>query len=150
MWEAIKILEYQCQLKVLFVTCDGASANRKFFKLHPVTDQDPTIPKYWYWNKYSFLQGHAKGTAEWCTNVANEHGQVLMSVLTAHEGTGLNPMEKGLVGRYKEAKEPPPEVLYVDRDRCSSATTKMFSEWPSMHIRLDIWHFMRRLVIVYQ
>ncbi|XP_076091095.1 uncharacterized protein LOC143063058 [Mytilus galloprovincialis] len=34
-WKAIRILETSAaQLKVLFLTCDGASANRKFFNLH--------------------------------------------------------------------------------------------------------------------
>ncbi|CAC5389786.1 THAP9 [Mytilus coruscus] len=34
-WKAIRILETGfAQLKVLFLTCDGASANRKFFNIH--------------------------------------------------------------------------------------------------------------------
>jgi len=33
-WKAVGILELSCQLKVLAVTCDGASSNRKFFKMH--------------------------------------------------------------------------------------------------------------------
>ncbi|XP_070193287.1 uncharacterized protein [Littorina saxatilis] len=50
-WQAVKILEYRCKLKVLFITCDGASANRRFFKLNKTADQECT---YWCWNKYSF------------------------------------------------------------------------------------------------
>lgn len=38
------------------------------------------------------LAGAAAGTAAWVTNVGNEHGQVLMSVLTAAEGHRLLPM----------------------------------------------------------
>ncbi|CAC5403380.1 THAP9 [Mytilus coruscus] len=33
-WKAVSILECSVKLKVLFCTCDGASANRKFFQLH--------------------------------------------------------------------------------------------------------------------
>ena len=33
-WKAVSILELQCNLKVISVTCDGASANRGFFKMH--------------------------------------------------------------------------------------------------------------------
>ena len=33
-WETISILEIDVGLKVLFVTCDGAGQNRKFFEMH--------------------------------------------------------------------------------------------------------------------
>lgn len=33
-WEVIKCLEVDIGLKVLFITCDGASPNRRFFQLH--------------------------------------------------------------------------------------------------------------------
>ena len=33
-WKAISILEVTVKVKVLFCMCDGASANRRFFKLH--------------------------------------------------------------------------------------------------------------------
>ena len=33
-WNSIAVLEVHLELKVLFLTCDGASANRKFFDLH--------------------------------------------------------------------------------------------------------------------
>ncbi|KAI8493139.1 hypothetical protein Bbelb_291430 [Branchiostoma belcheri] len=49
------------------------------------------------------LAGAAAGTAAWVTNVGNEHGQILMSVLTAAEGQGLKPMGEGLVRRYRAA-----------------------------------------------
>ena len=35
-WKAVSICELQCKLKVMAVTCDGASTNRKFFKMHAV------------------------------------------------------------------------------------------------------------------
>ena len=37
-WEVIGILEGDIGLKVLCITCDGASPNRKFFKLHQIRD----------------------------------------------------------------------------------------------------------------
>ncbi|XP_071962853.1 uncharacterized protein [Antedon mediterranea] len=92
------------------------------------------------------LAGRACGTGAWATNVGNEYGQVLITVLTAAEGCGLNNMTNGIINRYALAGVPPPEILYVDRDCCGhSSIRKMFSAWPDMKIRLDIWHFMRRI-----
>jgi hypothetical protein len=44
-WEALEILEVTVGLKVLFITCDGASPNRRFFKLHQLPQQinDSTV-----------------------------------------------------------------------------------------------------------
>ena len=59
---------------------------------------------------------------------------------------GLGPLITGVMSRYAEASVSPPRLLYVDRDCCGSSTMKtMFAEWPQMEIRLDIWHFMRRI-----
>ncbi|RUS90903.1 hypothetical protein EGW08_001300, partial [Elysia chlorotica] len=94
------------------------------------------------------LAGSARGTAAWATNVGNEHGQILMSVLTATEGEGLRAMAEGLVQRYATAGVPQPQVLYVDRDCCGKFNTRakdLFPEWRDLDVRLDIWHFMRRL-----
>ena len=33
-WEAIEIVEMDAEMKVLFLCCDGATPNRKFFKVH--------------------------------------------------------------------------------------------------------------------
>ncbi len=41
--------------------------------------------------------------------MGNEHGQVLVSVLTAAEGHGLDPMAAGLMKRYREAGETAPK-----------------------------------------
>lgn len=94
------------------------------------------------------LAGGAAGTAAWVTNVGNEYGQVLMSVLTAAEGDGLTHMAAGLMRRYREAGKAPPKVMYVDRDCCvtvgQSATSQLFHEWHELVIRLDVWHLMRR------
>ncbi|KAG1973265.1 hypothetical protein F2P79_000769 [Pimephales promelas] len=90
------------------------------------------------------LAGQSYGTATWATNVGNEHGQVIMSVLTASEGFGLGPMIEGLIKRYRVAGVAPPEILYVDRDCCGNILLRrMFEEWDRMIIRLDVWHFMR-------
>ena len=93
------------------------------------------------------LAGSARKTASWCTNVGNEHGQVLMSVLTDTEGDGLDDMAEGLMDRYIASNTPPPKVLYVDRDCCSTRSKQQFHKFPNMVIRLDIWHFMRRLAM---
>ncbi|XP_030196810.1 uncharacterized protein LOC115531596 [Gadus morhua] len=94
------------------------------------------------------LAGAAAGSAAWMTNVGNEYGQVLVSVLTSAEGEGLTNMAVGLMRRYREAGKAPPRVLYVDRDCCAavgnSATHGMYNEWQELVVRLDVWHLMRR------
>ena len=55
------------------------------------------------------ISGHGRMTAMWATNVGNEHGQVIMSVLNEREGASLRPMITGLVSRYKQAAVNPPE-----------------------------------------
>jgi len=64
------------------------------------------------------LAGAAAGTAAWAINVGNEFGQVLISVLTASEGSGLRSLASGVSRRYELAKVPPPVLLYIDRDCC--------------------------------
>ena len=47
------------------------------------------------------LQGTAAGNTSWRTNVGNERGEVLVSVLTESEGLeGLRPMATGLIRRF--------------------------------------------------
>ncbi|CAM4571621.1 unnamed protein product [Leuciscus chuanchicus] len=79
------------------------------------------------------LAGAASDTAAWATDVGNEYGQVLNCVLTAGEGEGLLRMAAGLTERYRLAGVPPPELMYVDRDCCSSVggskTAAMFPEF---------------------
>ena len=93
------------------------------------------------------LAGESAGTAAWATNVGNEHGQILISVLTETEGEGLQAMTQGLVKRYHAAQETPPSLVYVDRD-CYSGTgiskvKQMLEPW-DIQVCLDVWHFMRR------
>ena len=97
------------------------------------------------------LSGQGKGTAEWCTNVANEKGQILMSVLTCEESAEkLAPMAEGLMDRYRRAEEATPQLMYVDRGCCraygTSSIEKLFHAWveDGMVIRLDIFHWMHR------
>ncbi|XP_043092078.1 uncharacterized protein LOC122342363 [Puntigrus tetrazona] len=98
------------------------------------------------------LAGHGRGTALWVTSIGNEVGQIVTSVLSVQEGPGLSRMVAGVMERYRKAAIPPPVLLYVDCGCCVSdgATSKLqtrFGEWPDLHIRLDIWHFMRRLAV---
>ncbi len=97
------------------------------------------------------LSGDGKGTAEWCTNVANELGQILTSVLTCEESLDkMRPMAEGLMKRYRRADEAPPELIYVDRGCCRihgvSSVEQLFSEWTDrgMLVRLDIFHWIHR------
>ena len=39
-WKAVGILEMSCEIKVLAVTCDGASSNRSFFKMHQMMNDE--------------------------------------------------------------------------------------------------------------
>ncbi|KAL2083747.1 hypothetical protein ACEWY4_021520 [Coilia grayii] len=96
------------------------------------------------------LSGEGKGTAEWC-NVANEQGQILMSVLTCEESLDkMRPMAEGLMARYRRAGEAPPELMYVDRGCCRvlglTSLEQLFNEWADagMLIRLDIFHWIHR------
>ena len=66
------------------------------------------------------LQGAAANTASWATNVSNERGEVLISILTESEGEeALRPMVMGLMHRYQRAAVDPPTLLYTDKDCCS-------------------------------
>ncbi|XP_051780334.1 uncharacterized protein LOC127527010 [Erpetoichthys calabaricus] len=98
------------------------------------------------------LAGAAAGIAAWVTNAGNEHGQILISVLTAAEGAGLHPMATGLMQRYRDAGVSPPLVLYVDRDCCSQEgpckVSLLFNQWDQLVVQLDVWHLMRRFAVV--
>nr|XP_055051857.1 uncharacterized protein LOC129437622 isoform X1 [Misgurnus anguillicaudatus] len=99
------------------------------------------------------LAGHGRGTALWVSSIGNEFGQIVTSVLSVQEGPGLDRMVAGVIERYRQAAVPPPVLLYVDCGCCvmsEGATSKLqtrFGQWPDLHIRLDIWHFMRRLAV---
>ncbi|MEQ2169900.1 hypothetical protein GOODEAATRI_029781 [Goodea atripinnis] len=120
------------------------------FFTHPLLMWMPY--KLWKVKITKKLAGTAKRTALWLTSVGNEHGQILISVLTAQEGAGLDRMASDLVKRYEKAGVDPPVALYVDCGCCAEAaeTTKLqarFSGWPQLLVMLDIWHFMRRLAL---
>ena len=98
------------------------------------------------------LAGVSRGTATWVTNVGNEYGAILQCVLTSSESNdGLETMAEGLMQRYKDANVPPPVVLYTDNKCCSqegdSKYKKLFWKWENLEVRLDIWHFMRRIAL---
>ena len=66
------------------------------------------------------LQGLDANSASWTTNVGNEKGEILMSVLTSSEAVNaLQPMAAGLMDRYREHHQTPPQVLYTNRDCCN-------------------------------
>ena len=94
------------------------------------------------------LAGAAVGTATWQTNVGNEKGEVLLSVVTDSEAlVSLQPMANGLMKRYKSvfiknwcilyihiyfryrnAGQNPPIILYTDRDCCNRSNPSKFLE----------------------
>ena len=96
------------------------------------------------------LQGFVANSATWCTNVGNENGAVLLSLLTTSENlSNLEKMANGLMARYEKANVSPPHLLYTDRDCCKidgpSKLNRIFFKWTDLKIRIDSWHFMRRL-----
>lgn len=95
------------------------------------------------------LGGADAGTAQCMTSMGNELGQVLVSVLTEAEDSGLQDMSRGLQERYQRAGKDPPLVLYVDSDCCDAdgrpSAAALFPTWPQMSIRLDIRCFPLRL-----
>lgn len=98
------------------------------------------------------LQGLAASTASWATNIGNERGEIVLSILTSSEAAvSLKKMADGLMLRFEKAGQPPPAVLYTDRECCSadgcSKYKDLFAKWPSLEVHLDIWHFMRRLAV---
>ncbi|KAH3819729.1 hypothetical protein DPMN_121472 [Dreissena polymorpha] len=71
-----------------------------------------------------------------------------MSVITAAEGHGLASMAEGIMTRYREAGMDIPPIVYVDRDCCGTSSVRnLFHCWQGINIRLDIWHFMRRISV---
>ena len=94
------------------------------------------------------LQRSEAGTASCMTNVRNERGEVLLSVLTTSESVeSLKSLADGLTARYREAQQSPPQVLYTDRDCCAPHFHHLFSDWPHPCVCLDKWHFMRRIAL---
>ena len=57
-------------------------------------------------------------------------------------------MAEGLMKRFEEHEQPTPKVVYNDRDCCAkfgqSKYRVLFSGW-DLCVRLDVWHFMRRM-----
>nr|CAB3262884.1 uncharacterized protein LOC100184639 [Phallusia mammillata] len=96
------------------------------------------------------LSGKFTGTANWVTSVGNERGEILLSIVTTSESKAtLQEMAEGLTKRFSDAAVDPPCLLYTDRDCCAqgrlSKYQDLFNQWDGLLVRLDIWHFMRRL-----
>ena len=73
------------------------------------------------------LQGVAANTAMWMTNLGNERGEVLQSVLPASESTAaLQHLAEGLMSRYEMLCQEPPTVIYTDRDCCNPSGLSKF------------------------
>jgi hypothetical protein len=62
------------------------------------------------------MRPDAIGPASWCTNVRNEFGQVLISVLSVGDGRNLCGMCAGLVRRYEQAGEPAPAHTFMSTE----------------------------------
>lgn len=131
------------------------------------------------------LLGVATRSANWATNVGNERGEVVLSVLTESESmASLKKMADGLIDRYEvrmrrcvinfsliqiqQRRSHTPNsplhrqgVLFSARSiqvpgtnmietscplNCVCLTLQeLFARWEGLEVRLDIWHFMRRL-----
>ncbi|XP_026105801.1 uncharacterized protein LOC113077691, partial [Carassius auratus] len=130
--------------------------------LHPLHFQEPpplaSVPSYkWLLTITKKLSGPAKGTAQWLTSVGNEIGQVLMSVLTANEGAGLDLMAAGLMERYRSAGVDPPTIIYVDlgcRGSHSAETGQKGATHPTglaysvggrIYVKFYVLHFLKAI-----
>lgn len=87
-WEAVRRLEAS-GLKVIFITADGGSPNRKFFRMHSTGKSSPTNPTYKARNPYSaddrwlyFIADplHLIKTVRNCWSHSGCHGTRLMKV----------------------------------------------------------------------
>lgn len=86
------------------------------------------------------LQGSAANSASWATNIGNERGEVLISVLTESESVeSLSNMAIGLMDRYVKAGVDPPILLYTDKDCCSQQGKSKLcvSDFSTLHKRSD-------------
>ena len=55
-------------------------------------------------------------------------------------------MADSIVRGYEEAGVKPPILLYTGHDCCgNSCIHSLFASWPVLLVRLDAWHFMRRI-----
>ena len=83
------------------------------------------------------MQGHAARTANRPTSVGNKSAPALKRLVNR------------LMERYKKGGQQSPMLLYTDRDCCGlggpSKYQFLFSDWKWLQVRLDIWHFMRRI-----
>ncbi|MEQ2162429.1 hypothetical protein GOODEAATRI_019699, partial [Goodea atripinnis] len=69
------------------------------------------------------LAGADAGTAQWMSSVGNELGQVLICVVMAAEGYGLQDMAKGLQKRYEQAGR---------KQRCNRCSVRLVATAPGL------------------
>ncbi|KAJ8008184.1 hypothetical protein DPEC_G00102130 [Dallia pectoralis] len=117
LFPAILTYRLSCDVRVVTLVREralGNSATQLYTKLH-LTKK---------------LAGAAAKTDAVVTNVGNEYGQVLISDFTCADGEGLLPMAVGLIERYRLARVPSTQLMYVNRDCCSSGskTAALFSD----------------------
>ena len=98
------------------------------------------------------MQGAAVDMANWATSIGNERGEIVHCILTASESTpSLKKLADGLMERYRRGRQQSPLLLYTDRDCCCqhgpSKYQQLFSGWGGLQVRLDIWHYMRRIAL---
>ena len=72
-------------------------------------------------------------------------------VTTSESCEALKPLADGLMQRFQAGNVAPSIILYTDRDCCSdsgdSKFNRLFNQWPSLKVRLDIWHYIRRIAV---
>jgi len=98
------------------------------------------------------LAGPVRGSASWTTKLGNEYGGILQCIVTNSEANdNIQEMADGIVRRYERGSVDPPLMIYTDRDCCNSTGPSkikaLFSAWPDLQVRLDIWHFMHRIAV---
>ncbi|XP_030233813.1 uncharacterized protein LOC115559188 isoform X2 [Gadus morhua] len=76
--------------------------------------------------------------------------RMVSGLIRRYSEAGVDRMVSGLIRRYSEAGVAPPILLHVDCGCCEEAGGESelkarFGGWPDLVIRLDAWHFLRRL-----
>ena len=63
------------------------------------------------------LQGVEANTASWVTNIGNEKGEVLNSIVTTSDSMpSLQVSVEGIINRFSKADVPPPVLHYTNRE----------------------------------
>ena len=117
------------------------------FEYHPNGSALAQVSGMWCVNFHCFflktvkkLAGNAAFTATWATNIGNEFGQVLISVLTASEGNGLQ-TDDGWSRRPIHESWCWPPSAYIH------GSWLLWNRWGlKLYFQIVMpWHFMRRI-----